>query len=237
MWLDPQFINLSHMSTFALPIYNRSAVETSTPGVGEKIIQRIRPLTGSNFSKARCMTDADEDLVLQSQNGSPTAFETLIRNHQTMIHALTFRMTGSVADAEDLAQETFIRAYKQIHSFNGSAKFSTWLYRVAVHACLNWRRNEARRFQAYANCAEEISAQQHGVENSPAGNEMAQQAQAALMKLPAKQRAAIVFTIYDGLNHAEAAKILRCSETTVSWRVFAAKRKLKRWLTTSGKKP
>jgi len=51
------------------------------------------------------------------------------------------------------------------------------------------------------------------------------------LKLPAKQRAAIVLTIYNGLNHAEAAKILRCPETTVSWRVFAAKRKLKRWLT------
>jgi len=52
--------------------------------------------------------------------------------------------------------------------------------------------------------------------------------------LPAKQRAAVVLTIYDGLNHAEAAKVLRCSETTVSWRVFAAKRKLKRWLTANG---
>ena len=55
--------------------------------------------------------------------------------------------------------------------------------------------------------------------------------QTALLKLPAKQRAAIVLTIYDGLNHAEAAQILSCSETTVSWRVFAAKRKLKRLLT------
>ena len=62
----------------------------------------------------------------------------------------------------------------------------------------------------------------------------AQKVQAALLKLPAKQRAAVVLTVYDGLNHAEAAQILGCSETTVSWRVFAAKRKLKRWLTTNG---
>jgi RNA polymerase sigma-70 factor (ECF subfamily) len=55
-----------------------------------------------------------------------------------------------------------------------------------------------------------------------------------LLKLPAKQRAAIVLTIYDGLNHAEAAHVLGCSETTVSWRVFAARRKLKRWLTAAG---
>lgn len=180
------------------------------------------------------MDDADEDLVLQSQNGSVAAFETLIRNHQTMIHALTFRMTGSPADAEDLAQETFIRAYEQISRFNGGAKFSTWLYSIAVHACLNWRRDEARRFQAQANCAEEIFTHQTAGSVSPMDNEMAQRAQAALMKLPAKQRAAIVLTIYDRLNHAEAAKVSRCSETTISWRVFAAKRKLRRWLASTG---
>ncbi|HTV61270.1 MAG TPA: RNA polymerase sigma factor [Verrucomicrobiae bacterium] len=175
------------------------------------------------------MADADDDLVLQCQKGNALAFETLVRNHQQMVHALTFRMTGSVADAEDLAQETFVRAYEQIASFNGNAKFSTWLYSIAVHACLNWRRDEARRAQALHRCAAEILTEKQG--ESPAQeNEVAQQAQAALLNLPAKQRAAIVLTVYDGLSHAEAAKILRCSETTVSWRIFAAKRKLKRLL-------
>lgn len=180
------------------------------------------------------MADADKDLVLQSQNGSVAAFETLIRNHQTMIHALTFRMTGSSADAEDLAQETFIRAYEQINRFNGGAKFSTWLYSIAVHACLNWRRDEARRFQAHTKCAGEIFAQYLTGGNSPAKNGACEQVQSALLKLPAKQRAAIVLTIYDGMNHAEAAQVLGCSETTVSWRVFAARRKLKSWLAKNG---
>ncbi|HXB59939.1 MAG TPA: RNA polymerase sigma factor [Candidatus Acidoferrales bacterium] len=174
------------------------------------------------------MADADDDLVLQCQNGNAAAFEMLVRKHQPMVHALTFRMTGSVADAEDLAQEAFIRAYEQIGSFRSTAKFSTWVYSIAVHACLNWRRDEARRFRAEAGCAEEAFAEH----NESAPSEMAQQAQAALMKLPARQRAAIVLTLYDGMSHAEAAKVLHCSETTVSWRVFAARRKLKRWLTT-----
>ena len=225
------------MTTLAPPTSAFSDAATDATNNDFKIIQRIRPCAVSEYSKARCMADADKDLVLQSQNGSVAAFEALIRNHQTMIHALTFRMTGSSADAEDLAQETFIRAYEQINRFNGGAKFSTWLYSIAVHACLNWRRDEARRFQAHTKCAEEILTQQTGEAISAAQNEMAQEAQAALMKLPAKQRAAIVLTIYDGLNHAEAAKILRCSETTISWRVFAAKRKLKNWLAASGEDP
>ena len=200
-----------------------------SPGAGGKIIQRIPLRRLSDRVKESRMADADEELVLQSQNGDPTAFEALIRNHQHMVHSLTYRMTGSLADAEDLAQETFIRAYGQIGAFRGASKFSTWLYRIAVNTCLNWRQSEARRFQLQANCAEEFAAWRADGENSPGDQE--NEIQAALLKLPAKQRAAIVLTIYDGLNHAEAAKILHCSETTVSWRVFAAKRKLKRLLT------
>ncbi len=228
-----------------LPIIKGVAMNTLAPTAsagsdenvpGEKIIQRIFASAGSNFSKARCMADADDDLVLQCQQGSASAFETLVREHQQMVHALTFRMTGSTADAEDLAQETFLHAFDQIGSFNGQAKFSTWLYSIAVHASLNWRRDEARRFRAYEKCAEELSAAStvQRFNASTTDGDMAQKAQAALMKLPAKQRAAIVLTVYDGMSHAEAAKMLRCSETTVSWRIFAAKRKLKRLLTGEG---
>jgi RNA polymerase sigma-70 factor, ECF subfamily len=59
---------------------------------------------------------------------------------------------------------------------------------------------------------------------------------AALLKLPAKQRAALMLTLHDGMNHAEAAEVLNCSEATISWRVFAARRKLKRWLTAKGER-
>jgi RNA polymerase sigma-70 factor (ECF subfamily) len=183
------------------------------------------------------MTDADHVLVLQSQDGSLDAFESLIRHHQTMVHALTFRMTGSAADAEDLAQETFIRAFHEIQRFNGSSKFSTWLCSIAVHACLNWRRNEGRRFRAQARCAEDLLVRQTPAADARVENEMARQAQTALLRLPAKQRAVMVLTVYQGLNHAEAAKVLGCSETTVSWRVFAAKKKLKYWLNSGGQKP
>jgi RNA polymerase sigma-70 factor (ECF subfamily) len=222
------------MTIFALPNLEGGGVGAEASLPGGKIIQRIPRPRLSDCVKESLMADADADLVLQSQNGDPAAFEALIRNHQHMVHSLTYRMTGSLADAEDLAQETFIRAYEQIGSFRGASKFSTWLYRIAVNICLNWRQSEARRFHLQADCAGEISANHAIGGNSPADNQLNQQVQSALLKLPAKQRAAIVLTIYDGLNHAEAAKVLHCSETTVSWRVFAAKRKLKRWLAANG---
>ena len=168
--------------------------------------------------------DNEREEVSASQAGDHAAFEALVRRHQRMIHALTYRMTGSPADVEDLAQEAFIQAWEQIGSFRAEAKFSSWLYRIAVNLCLNWRKGEARRAQVLQNWD---VPQETGDSNHPARALLIQE---ALLKLPPKQRAAIILTTYDGLNHAEAAQVLGCSETTVSWRLFASRIKLKRLL-------
>jgi RNA polymerase sigma-70 factor (ECF subfamily) len=176
----------------------------------------------------------DETLVLRTRQGDPAAFEALIRQHQHMIYSLTYRMTGSLTDAEDLTQETFLRAWRQIGSYRAASKLSTWLYRIAINACLNWRERETLRVEVQAGWAETNGAPEPAGETALARNETGRAVHAALLKLPAKQRAAIMLTLYDGLNHAEAAEALGCSETTVSWRVFAARRKLRRWLAAAG---
>ena len=158
---------VKQMTNISPSIFHGNSVAPIPPGAGKKIIQRIPHPRLSDRVKESRMADADEELVLQSQNGDPAAFEALIHNHQHMVHSLTFRMTGSLADAEDLAQETFIRAYEQIGDFRGVSKFSTWLYRIAVNTCLNWRQSEARRFQLQAKAAGEISAWHAGRRSFP----------------------------------------------------------------------
>src|SRR5215475_403238 len=115
------------MTPIPLPIFPGGGAPPVSLGIGQKIIQRISRPELSDGSKASRMADADSELVLRSQRDDPAAFEELVRQHQRMVHALTYRMTGSLADADDLAQETFLRAYEQIGSFRGTAKFSTWL--------------------------------------------------------------------------------------------------------------
>jgi RNA polymerase sigma-70 factor (ECF subfamily) len=178
----------------------------------------------------------DETLVLRTRQGDPAAFEALIRQHQRMIYSLTYRMTGSAADAEDLTQETFLRAWRQIGAYRGAARFSTWLYRIAINACLNWRARETLRVEVQAGWAETNGAPELGGQTALARNEAGRGVHDALLKLPAKQRAAIMLVFYDGLNHAEAAEVLGCSETTVSWRLFIARKKLRRWLAAAGGK-
>ena len=172
------------------------------------------------------MADTDEEMgwVRASQTGDPAAFARLVSRHQRMIHALAYRMTGSLAEAEDLAQETFIAAWGQIDGFRRESSFSSWLYRIAMNRCLNWRSRAVRRDSVHEEWSKQCET------HAPVDALISQQVQEALLKLDPAQRAAIVLTVYDGLNHAEAARALGCAETTVSWRVFMARRRLKKLL-------
>jgi len=78
------------------------------------------------------VTDDEQGEIRRSLQGDHEAFESLVRRYQRMIYALTYRMTGSAADAEDLTQEVFIRAHHELAGFRAEAKFSSWLYRIAV---------------------------------------------------------------------------------------------------------
>ena len=175
------------------------------------------------------MERRDEELgwIRKSREGDLTGFEELVRRHQQMIHALTYRMTGSQSDAEDLAQEIFIQAFRKLDKFRGDSQFSTWLYRIGINTCLNWKKSQQRRAQLHHEWAEQPA------ETTNRNDDVSSRVQEALLTLPPKQRAAVILTTYEGLNHAEAARALRCSETTVSWRVFTARKKLKRLLATN----
>jgi len=169
-------------------------------------------------------TDDERGRIAASLQGDHEAFESLVKEYQRMIHAVCFRMTGSMAEAEDLAQETFVQAYQHLDSFRGEARFSSWLYRIAMNQCLNWQKQQQRRERVHADFAEQGGGE--APERDPRTALIAD----ALLKLPPKQRAAVILTSYEGLNHAQAAKALACSEATISWRVFAARAKLKKLL-------
>jgi len=171
-------------------------------------------------------TNDESKLIEASLSGDPEAYAALVRQYQKMIRAVTFRMTGSADDAEELAQDAFLRAYLQLGSFNGRSKFSTWLCKIAINLSLDWRRRESRRGEIHSKWAAETA----GNPGNGFPDELSRRVQAALDRLPPKQRAAIVLTIYENQSHDEAAKTLGCATTAVAWRVFAARNKLKRML-------
>jgi len=177
-------------------------------------------------------TDEENARVSQSQNGDHAAFESLIRTHQRMIHSLTFRMTGSLADAKDLTQETFVRAFRQMDTYRGDSKFSSWLCRIAVNASLNWRARENRRTEIHQLWSDENLDGTAFAE--PSVDKLTLRVQAALDRLPAKQRAAIILTVYEEMSLGDAARVMNCTTATAGWRVFSARAKLKQWLKPRG---
>src|SRR5436189_5403526 len=92
--------------------------------------------------------DEEASLVEASRCGDTEAFTALVTRYQKMIHSVTFRMCGSEADAADLAQETFLRAWRHLEGFHAQAKFSSWIYRIALNVCLSWNAQQQRETQA-----------------------------------------------------------------------------------------
>jgi len=172
--------------------------------------------------------DNESELIEQSLAGNPEAYAALVSQYQKMIRAMAFRMTGSLDDAEELAQDAFLRAYQRLGSFGGDAKFSTWLCRIAINLSLDWRRRESRRTDLHSKWSASVTSESNAGGGFP--DELSRRVQNALDRLPVKQRAAIVLTVYESHSHAVAAKALGCTEATISWRVFAARQKLKRLL-------
>ncbi len=175
--------------------------------------------------------DDEAEWIRLCQTGDRAAFEQLVTRYQHMVHSLAYRMTGSLAEAEDLTQEAFLQAWRRIESFHGQARFSSWIHRITVNVCLNWHKRRTRREQTeqawMTGAATPPASDEAG---NDARQEMISDVQRALLKLHSRQRAAIFLTVYEELSHAEAARVLGCAEVTVSWRVFAARRKLKRLL-------
>jgi RNA polymerase sigma-70 factor, ECF subfamily len=166
----------------------------------------------------------DGECVVRAQAGDAAAFAVLFDRYYDMIHAFTYRICFAEIEAEDLAQETFIRAARGIGGYRGTASFKNWLFRIAHHAVVDWQRQQARRRERETAFAAEMETRTEA--RTPDHSAV----HAALRQLPIDWREAVALVYFDEMNHGEAAKVMGCAETTVSWRIFRAKRALKKLL-------
>lgn len=157
------------------------------------------------------------------------AFAELVRNHQSPVRGLLRQLTRTdAALADDLAQETFLKAYKNIRSFRGEAKFSTWLYRIAY----NCFREEARRRKELVGIDEaQLEAEHDPNTVDPA---LRQDLNQALGLLPLHERSAVLLCCQQGLSHDEAARVLDIPLGTVKTNVLRGREKLKKTLAVWG---
>jgi RNA polymerase sigma-70 factor, ECF subfamily len=168
----------------------------------------------------------DADLVARVLvNDDQHAFGELVRRHQSSVRGLLRQLTRSdLALADDLAQEAFIRAYKNIRSFRGEARFSTWLYRIAY----NCFREDARRRKELVGIDE--TRWQSELDPHTVDPALRHDIMHALNLLPLHERSAIVLCCQNGLSHEEAARVLDIPLGTVKTNVLRGREKLKRTL-------
>lgn len=172
------------------------------------------------------MMRTDEDLVARSKTGDTESFNQLVKRWERPIFALAYRTLGREQDARDVTQETFLRAFRALGGFKGDAKFSSWLYRIALNLCRDWMRKD-RRTPVVA-VPEGVEMEQLAAEGGPsetvedlaARAELSGIVRTAMEKLPAEQRESIILKEYHGLTFQEIADLMKCPLSTVKTRVY-----------------
>ena len=181
------------------------------------------------------MTRTDVQLMLDVKGGDEQSFELLLQRYRTPLVNFLFRMVKNREQAEDLAQEVFIRVYRAREEYVPTAKFTTWLFRIATNLALNSLRDHRHQklemsidapLTADAEDGDErpfeVADKHLNVEQELVEEERKKMIRRAIEKLPEKQRAAVLLHKYQELDYAEIAKILGCSESALKSLLFRA---------------
>ena len=185
----------------------------------------------------RSPLDEDISLIQRFKEGDSSAFDELVIKHQSKVFNTAYRMLSSYEDANDMAQEVFIRAYKSLLKFRGDSKFYTWLYRITVNSCINKLKSQKRTI-SLSYCAqsgariEPTLAHSHdgGPMNKLERRELQRHVQNAISSLPDRYRCVVVLRDIQGLHYQEIAKVMECSLEAVRSSLYRARKKLKREL-------
>ena len=204
-------------------------------------LQTTKPVSPSYFLKKRGpsalrMTWTDEELVARSIGGDSESFNELVLRWERPIYALAYRTIGREEDARDVCQETFLRAFRALPGFRGQAKFSSWLYRIALNLCRDWIRRERRA--PIVQPPEDVDVMElaaasepsESIEDLVARKDLSRAVERAMALLPDEQRTAIVLKEYHGLTFQEIAELLGCPLSTVKTRLYQGLTVLRREL-------
>jgi len=167
----------------------------------------------------------DIELVELAKDGHSNALQQLIKRHYLTVYRLAYKWCSVQEDAEDIAQEVFLKFVRKLQTFRQKSSFKTWLYRIAVNTAKDFNRKSAAR-----QTREKTFALEQQLQNPAFTRDdtlAADRLKAAIDNLPLKQKESVLLVFGEGLSHKESAQILGCMEATVSWRIFQARKRLK----------
>jgi RNA polymerase sigma-70 factor (ECF subfamily) len=173
--------------------------------------------------------DFDAELMLRVKDGDGASFGILLQKHRLPVIHFLYRMVQNQAVAEELAQEVFLRVYRSRESYEPTAKFTTWLFRIATHLALNSLRDgRNRRMEERLDAdspetqVRQVADRRPSVEQTMVYQARLDEVRRAVAMLPEKQRAAVLMHKYEEMEYSQIAKVLNCSESAVKSLLFRA---------------
>jgi RNA polymerase sigma-70 factor (ECF subfamily) len=185
------------------------------------------------------MSPSDEELVERFQNGEGSAFDTLVRRWERKLQGAIYRLVGPGEDVRDLSQETLLKAYRGLGTFKKEARFSSWLYQIALNVCRDrMRRSRGKSYVSFDELSE-TGETGPGVPAPSAldlieARDLSRQVAAAVAALPAAQREVVVLKEYQGLTFVEIAEALDVPLSTVKTRLYRGLGQLRQQLVRQG---
>jgi len=174
------------------------------------------------------MADKDSCLVKVCLQGDGSAFASIVEKYKKQIYSIAYSMTRNHADADDLSQDAFVKAYENLHRFKLGTNFRSWLCRIATNLCIDYLRHK-KRFpeDSLDDQAELLPAYGNNPHDNLESSELMDNIMAAVDSLPVSQRTVVVLREMQGMRLKEISKILNCSESTIRWRLHYARKKLR----------
>lgn len=172
----------------------------------------------------------DAAAVALARDGDAEAFRSLVERHSRLVFRVAYRMTGNESDAEDVVQETFLKAYRQLGRFESRANFGTWVYRIAVNCAIDYMRAKPKRESAEDDDALERAAgggPEPGADDLVLAGEIGARVQAALGGLSNMERAAFVMRHYQGFSIEEIGRALGLKTNATKHSIFRAVKKMR----------
>jgi RNA polymerase sigma-70 factor (ECF subfamily) len=189
------------------------------------MVERVRTVIGNGAAAL----DFDAELMLRVKEGDGASFGVLLEKHRSSVVHFLYRMVQSHAVAEELAQEVFLRVYRSRSTYEPTAKFTTWMFRIATHLALNALRDgKKERLQdrldddSGAMPMRQVSDRRPSVEQTMVYAAKMDEVRRAISVLPEKQRAAVLMHKYEDMEYSQIAKVLNCSESAVKSLLFRA---------------
>jgi RNA polymerase sigma-70 factor (ECF subfamily) len=176
------------------------------------------------------VAEDDGALVARGQAGDPAALDELVARHHRSVYAVALRIVGDPDAAQDVVQDTFVKALRGLDGFRGDAAFRTWLLRIASNTATSWGRTRSRRREVALAPAEWLEGSD-SPEREVVLRTEAERVESALARLPEKQRLAVSLRLQEDLSHREIAEIIGSTEGAVRVNYHLGIKRLREWLT------